>query len=109
MSTEIICLPVTTDEQVGESWGKATLVAVATVNDGRIEDWRTDAVGWDTSHDEGTPGSHHARVARYVQDNHITTVLAFHMGEPMSNMLSKLGVRVDQGAAGDARTAVLAH
>ena len=79
------------------------------MQDGHIEDWRTDAVGWDVSHDEGTSGSHHARVARYVQDNHVTTVLAFHMGEPMSNMLSKLGVRVGQGVAGDARTAVLAH
>ena len=107
MSTRDLCVPVTADEQVGTSWGKASAVAIATVDDGAIESWRTEAVNWDVSHDEGTPGSHHARVARFVQDNAITTVVAVHMGEPMQNMLTKLGVDVQQGVAGDARMAVI--
>jgi predicted Fe-Mo cluster-binding NifX family protein len=106
MSTRIICAPITDDEQIGSSWGKAPAVAIATVDDGTIESWRTEAVSWNVSHDEGTPGSHHARVARFVQDNGITTVLAFHMGEPMRNMLTKLGVDVQQGVSGNARRAV---
>jgi predicted Fe-Mo cluster-binding NifX family protein len=106
MSTRIVCVPITDDEQVGPSWGKASAVAIATVDKGTLESWRTESVGWDVSHDEGTPGSHHARVARFIQDNDITTVLAFHMGEPMQNMLTKLGVDVQQGAAGNARIAV---
>ena len=58
------------------------------------------------SHDEGAPGSHHARVARFIQDNAITAVVADHMGEPMQNMLTKLGVEVQLGASGSARVAV---
>lgn len=63
MSTRVLCVPIAVDEQVGTSWGKASAVAFATVDDGAIESWRTEAVSWDVSHDEGTPGSHHARVA----------------------------------------------
>ncbi len=108
MSTRIVCIPVTDDGQVGHSWGKAPVVAIARLDNGTIESWRTEAVGWDLSHDEGTSGSHHARVARFVQDHGITTVLAAHMGEPMQNMLTKLGVDVQQDVAGDARAAVAA-
>lgn len=108
MNSRIICVPITDDEQVGHSWGKAVTVALATVDDGSITDWRTEAVNWDVSHDEGTPGSHHARVARFIQDNAIATVVADHMGEPMRNMLGKLGVAVRLGASGDAKSAVTA-
>jgi predicted Fe-Mo cluster-binding NifX family protein len=108
MSTRIICIPVTDDGQVDHSWGKASTVAIATVDNGTIQSWRTEAVNWDVSHDEGTPGSHHARVARFVQDNAITTVIAAHIGEPMRNMLTKLGVDVQQDAAGGALAAVAA-
>lgn len=106
MSTQITCIPVTADGQVGHSWGKAATVAIATVEDGRIASWRTEAVNWNVSHDEGTSGSHHARVARFIQVNAVTTVLAGHIGEPMQNMLAKLGVQVRLGVDGDARAAV---
>ena len=105
MSTHIVCVPVTDDDQVGHSWGKAPTVAIATVEDGTITSWRTEAVRWDVSHDEGTPGSHHARVARFIQDHAVTTVAAGHMGEPMQIMLTKLGVQVRLGVDGDARAA----
>ncbi len=105
MTTEIVCLPVTADGQVAHSWGKAPIVALATVEDGQISNWRTESVNWDVSHDMGTPGSHHARVAQFIQDNAVTTVAAGHMGEPMLNMLTKLGVRVHLGVDGDARSA----
>ena len=103
MSTRTVCIPVTADDHVGHSWGKATTVAIATVDDGVLTDWRREPVEWNVSHDEGTPGSHHARVARFIQDNGVTTVVADHMGDPMLNMLTKLGVDVRLGAAGDAR------
>jgi len=105
MSTRIVCVPVTVDGQVGHSWGKAPTVAIASVEDGTITSWRTEAVHWDVSHDEGTPGSHHARVARFIQDNNVTAVAAGHMGEPMQTMLTKLGVAVRLGVDGDARAA----
>lgn len=108
MTTQIICIPIADDGQVGHSWGKAHTVAIAAVRGGAIQGWRTETVRWDIAHDEGTEGSHHARVARFVRANGITTVVATHMGTPMQNMLLKLGMRVQQGAVGDARAAVLA-
>lgn len=106
MSTQIACVPVTTDAQVGHSWGKATAVAIASVEEGAITDWRVEDVHWDASFDRETPGSHHARIARFLLDHEVTTVVADHMGEPMENMLAKLGMRVRLGAGGDARAAV---
>ncbi|MBK9739793.1 MAG: hypothetical protein IPO93_09820 [Actinobacteria bacterium] len=106
MSTEFACIPITPDGQVGGGWGKASTVAVAEVVDGAIVDWRTHEVGWDLLHDAGE-GSHHARIVRFLGDNTITVVVAEHMGEPMQNMLAKLGLRVVLGAAGDARVAIV--
>jgi predicted Fe-Mo cluster-binding NifX family protein len=105
MATNIVCIPVAPDGTVGEGWGRAPALALARVTDGRVEDWRTVDVRWDTAHDEGSEGSHHARVARFVRDNGVTVVAARHMGEPMRNMLTKLGVEVRLGVDGDARTA----
>lgn len=106
MTTQIVCVPVVEDGQVGHSWGKARTLAVATVEDGTITSWRTQAVDWDISKSQGTEGAHHARVARFVKDNAVTDVVAGHIGDDMQNMLIKLGVRIHQGAAGDARDAV---
>lgn len=104
----ICCIPVTEDGRVGGGWGRAHRVALATVVDGAVLAWDEIEVGWDTAHDEGTEGSHHARVARFVREHHVELVVASHMGPPMATMLGKLGIRTVQGVAGDARAAVLA-
>jgi len=109
MSVVIACVPVTSDETVSGGWGKAPAVAVATVDDGAIVDWRVESVGWDALHDSGTEGSHHARITRFLTDNGVTLVVAGHMGPPMQNTLAKLNIRVVLNASGDARTAVLAE
>jgi predicted Fe-Mo cluster-binding NifX family protein len=106
MESQIACIPVTQDGQVGQGWGKAAAVAVADVQDGVIISWRTEDVGWDVLHDAGE-GNHHARVVRFVRENGVTVVVAQHMGAPMQDMLAKLGIRVELGAGGDARAAVL--
>ncbi len=104
----VVCIPVSTDRQMGHSWGKAPRVAVVTVSDGVITDWTEHAVGWDVSHDAGTGGSHHARVVRFLLDHHVTTVIAEHMGPPMVNTLGKMGIDTHIGVSGDAEAAVLA-
>jgi predicted Fe-Mo cluster-binding NifX family protein len=106
VSVDIVCVPVTADGQVAPGWGRAPVVALATVTDGQVTDWRVVEVGWDVSHETGTEGSHHARVVRFLRENDVTAVRAQHMGEPMQNTLRKLGVDVRLGAAGDARAAV---
>ena len=102
-----VCVPVAPGRQVDHSWGKATVVATATVLDGAIADWSEEAVGWDVLHDEGEHGSHHARIARFLLGHHAKAVAASHMGPPMVNMLTKMGLVVSLGASGSAEAAVL--
>jgi predicted Fe-Mo cluster-binding NifX family protein len=103
-----VCIPVTTDGQVDHSWGRAARVAVADIQDGSLIAWEEHAVAWDQLHDETTEGGHHARVARFLQGNRIEIVAAGHMGEPMVQMLGRMGIAVRLDVAGDAREAVIA-
>jgi len=103
-----VCIPVTTDGQVDHSWGRAARVAVADVEDGSLVAWEAFDVAWDRLHDETTEGGHHARVARFLQDNRVEIVAAGHMGEPMVQMLGRMGIAVHLDIAGDAREAVIA-
>ena len=103
-----VCVPVTDDGQVAERWGRADRLAVAEVVGRRIIDWQEIDVGWGDVRDQGTEGAHHARVARFLRDHHVEAVVAPHMGPDMQNMLQKMGLRVELGAAGNAGTAVLA-
>lgn len=102
-----VCIPVTSDGQVDPRWGRAARVAVADVQGGSLIAWDEFAVAWDQLHDETTEGGHHARVARFVRDNRIDAVVAGHMGEPMVQMLGRLGIAVHLDVVGDAREAVL--
>jgi len=104
----ILCIPVTTDGLTAPGWGRARRVATAIASDGQITDWQEFDVGWDSLHDEGTEGAHHARIARFLIDHHVEVVVAEHMGEGMTRMLSTMGIRAALGAHGDARAAVLA-
>jgi predicted Fe-Mo cluster-binding NifX family protein len=104
----IACIPVTADDVTAPGWGRAHLVAVAEVSNGQVTGWRTVDVGWDTAHDEGTEGAHHARVAKFLIDQHVEIVVAQHMGPGMTRMLSSMGLSCALGAGPDARAAVTA-
>jgi predicted Fe-Mo cluster-binding NifX family protein len=104
----IVCVPVTPTGEIDPRWGRAARVAVAGVLDGGISSWEEFEVGWDTLHDVGSEGGHHARVARFLLEHGAEVVVADHMGDPMLNMLAEMGVDVRLGAGGDARAAVLA-
>lgn len=104
-----LIIPVTPEGRTGHSWGKAPRVAVAGVEAGTITAWEETDVRWDASHDEGTEGSHHARIARFLREHDVDTVLAHHMGPGMQRMLATMGITVLPVAEGeDARAAVLA-
>jgi predicted Fe-Mo cluster-binding NifX family protein len=103
----ILCTPVTSDGLAGGSWGRASKVALATAADGKILDWKEFDVGWDALHDEGTEGSHHSRVARFLIDHNVEVVVAEHMGPGMAQMVGKLKIRTASGARGDARASIL--
>lgn len=74
--------------------------------EGHIVDWTVHQVGWDVSHDQGAPGSHHDRVVAFLTAQGITHAVVDHMGPGMLRTLSALGIGVISGAAGDARRAV---
>lgn len=104
----IACVPVTSDELVDPRWGRADRIAVANVVDGKIESWQEIDVWWSRLHDEGTPARHHARVARFLLEHHVETVVAHHVGDGMVKMLSTMGLPLHLDAVGDAKAAVLA-
>ena len=104
----IMCVPITKDGMVDPSWGRADWIAVADVVDGKIADWQEIEVSWSRLHDEGTSGSHHARVVRFLREQHVEAVVAHHIGDGMVRMLDTMGLPIHLGASGDARAAVLA-
>ncbi|HYM84493.1 MAG TPA: NifB/NifX family molybdenum-iron cluster-binding protein, partial [Candidatus Dormibacteraeota bacterium] len=102
----IVCVPVNVDGTVDPRWGRAARVAVAQVDGGSIEAWQEVDVRWDEAHEQSTEGGHHARIARFLLERHVEAIVAGHMGEGMLLMLQGLGIRLELGAAGDARRAV---
>ena len=103
-----VCAPVTKEGMIDPRWGKADWVAVAQVAGGEIRSWQEIEVSWSRLHDEGTPGSHHARVVTFLREHQIEAVVADHMGDGMVRTLAAMGLPTHMGAAGDARAAVLA-
>ena len=104
----IVCVPVTGDGQVDPRWGRADRIAVAEVDDGEIRRWDEVEVSWSRLHDEGTSAQHHARVARFLRQNHIEGVVAHHVGDGMVRMMNVMKLPLFLDATGDARAAVLA-
>jgi predicted Fe-Mo cluster-binding NifX family protein len=104
----IVCAPVTQEGMIDPRWGKADWVAVAEVVAGEIVTWHEVEVSWSRLHDEGGPGSHHARVVTFLREHQVEVVVANHIGPGMVRMLDTMGVPMHLGAAGDARAAVLA-
>ena len=102
----IVCAPVTSEGMIDPRWGRADWVAVVYLVDGEVLSWRQVEVSWSRLHDEGTPGSHHARVVRFLRDQHVEAVVAHHIGDGMVRMLDTMGLPMHLGAAGDARAAV---
>lgn len=103
-----ICVPILDDGLLDPRWGRAARVALAEVEGGEITSWQEVTVSWDTLHDTGTDGAHHARVVRFLREQGVQAVVAHHMGDGMVNTLHKLGLQVSLGADGDARAAVRA-
>ncbi len=102
-----ICVPVTPDGTVDPRFGRAPRVAVATITDDALTDWKEFDVHWDVEHDAGTEGAHHARVARFLIDHGINVVAARQMGDGMQRMLGSMEIRADLDCTGDARQVAL--
>ncbi|WP_199176304.1 NifB/NifX family molybdenum-iron cluster-binding protein [Actinomyces qiguomingii] len=101
-----VLIPVTEHGDMEPRFGRAPRVAVATVVDGIVTTWREYAVGWDAAHDAGTPGSHHARIVRFLNDHRVDTIVAEHMGVGMRRVVDRMGIRLLTVPGGAARQAV---
>lgn len=102
-----VLIPVTPEGLVEPRFGRAPLVATATVEDGVITSWQEHAVGWDAAHDAGAEGAHHARIVRFLREQEVSTVIAEHVGAGMRRVAGRMGVRLLATAGGPARQAVL--
>ncbi len=103
-----VATPVTADGQSAAAWGKAHWIGVASVEDGAVTGWQVHEVGWDLSHDEGTHGSHHARIVRFLKDQAIDAVVVDHMGPGMVKVMQTMGIPLLPASPGDAQASVLA-
>jgi len=88
----IVCTPVTKEGLVDPRWGRADRVALAQVVNGEILSWQEVEVSWSRLHDEGTPGSHHARVVSFLREQHVEAVVANHIGDGMVRMLAAMSL-----------------
>ncbi len=103
----IIAIPVTEDGQVDPRFGKAQDVAIAEVNGSKVDSWEVHRVAWGELHDQGTHGSHHARIVRFLLDHAVEAVVINHCGAPMMNTMQKMGLTIAVNATGPAKEAAL--
>lgn len=104
----ILATPVDDRGAAAGSWGRAHRVAVAEVDGDAITAWTVHEVAWDVAHDEGTEGSHHARIARFLREHAVEAVVLDHCGPGMQRMLASMGLPLLPATPGDARASVLA-
>jgi predicted Fe-Mo cluster-binding NifX family protein len=106
----IVCAPITTSgdkgPQIDPRWGRANWVALADLQNGEITNWQEIEVSWDRLHDEGTHGSHHARIVKFLKEHGVEAIVAHHLGDGMVRMLETMKIPVYFDAAGDARAAI---
>lgn len=100
-------IAVTPDDLLGGGWGRAHWVAVATYADNAVTAWHVHEVDWDTLHDTGGEGVHHARIVRFLRDNGVQAVVSNHMGPGMRNTLDKMGIPVLPAQSPSARESVV--
>jgi len=103
---------------VGTVLGRALSMAVAEVEQGQITSWEEYEVRWDLSHDQietptgdlpaETIASHHARVASFMTEHQAEAVVTGTAGEPIVEILARLGIPVITDVHGDARQAAIA-
>lgn len=105
----VVAVSLTPDGMVGGGWGRAHEVALATIEEGAIQQWEVFPVAWDRLHDEAGEGQHHARIARFLLDHHVNRVITGHMGPGMERMLREMGIQAITAVRGPARDAVLQY
>ncbi|MBK9739836.1 MAG: hypothetical protein IPO93_10035 [Actinobacteria bacterium] len=101
-----VCVPLNSDGTIHNRLGQANVVAICHVHDGQVTDWDEHVVEWDTTYGVDVLGVHHPRVIRFLQDQHVTAVVADNVCDIMQSTLPTLGITVSTGHSGDARSAV---
>jgi predicted Fe-Mo cluster-binding NifX family protein len=80
---------------------------LATVDQaGKVAEWLVHQVGWGESHDDGTEGSHHARIVRFLREHQVGCVVVEHMGPGMQRVMTAMRIPTFLGASGSARACV---
>ncbi len=103
-----VATPVDGSGNTAHAWGKAHWVGVARVEGDSVVEWDVYETDWDTLHDVGSHGSHHARIVRFLREHDIAAVVVDHMGEGMRQVMAKMGIPLLPSTPGDARASVAA-
>lgn len=88
--------------------GRASIVAVATVERGRVRAWEVHAVSWREDHDADPRGADQEAILHFVRRHEVSAVVADRVSAPMRAQLGQLGVAVFVHGGIDAEAAALA-
>lgn len=106
-----VAVAVNPDQTVAAKWGRAPLVATATIAVDRCEvvEWDVHEVNWDQSAARGSHAAHHARVLQFLRQQRVDLVAGpSRIGLAMARSLSNAGLRADLApSGGPARARVL--
>ena len=96
-------------EMVADMFGRAHTMAIADIEQGQIVSWQEEEVGWDIAHDQApSHEAHHARIAKFMKEQHVEVVVTGHIGPPMVHTLGLMGIEMFMGVDGPARQAAVA-
>lgn len=105
----IIATPCTAEGQSAHAWGRAHWIGVAELDDQHeLTSFTVHEVRWDELHDEGTEGSHHARIVRFLKEQGIEAVVVDHMGPGMQRVMHTMGIPLLPASPGDAQASIVA-
>lgn len=107
----IVATPCTEQGQSAHAWGRAHWIGIAEVSteaEPSVTSWTIHEVKWDELHDEGTEGSHHARIVRFIKEQGVQAVVVDHMGMGMQRVMNTMGIPLLPATPGDARASVIA-
>ncbi len=74
--------------------GRAQIVEIIYIKDGKVEKISEIDVKWDETHEKEQEGLHHASVAKFIIGNKVDEVVTAGAGPDMRSMLEKLGIKI---------------
>ncbi len=103
----VVCVPVTQDGQVGDTWERTHDVVIARVDNatGRVDQWDEFPIRWDERPDSGGREQQHARIARFLTEHGVEQVICGYISDSVLHMLQRMDIGVVADIHGNAQEA----